>query len=429
MELERKCNIGQISSLFFCIFIMLVGMLACEEDSHISKVGKLRLSLAADTVSLKKGIDSGITKSVGADEFDRFLTTDDYRICIRQASDTVHSFDRFDQMPSEIELPEGFYTLVASKGDDLPAAFENPYFEGSADFTVKSGMNTPLNVVCSLGNARVTVEYTSVFQEAYEDYTVLLSTPFTSGEFEVAKDELHPAYLQVAKEGTDMTVRIRVQKRGEEKSSTYPVPNKIRLERRQNVHLIFKTDGGAFNGIGLDVVLDDELTNKDIPIDIPDFMWKEFTQPKLWPDNFKSGDEVKVPVVDGTSDNGMTVGFTMLAGVGSLQIKYWRDDLYEEEAEIIDLATDEGVVKAMAQKFSWQSGEKQNINLKNIKNGQVFLWDALNNLEAPKPEEGVPFYLYHFSILGHNANDKPKYTDEVTFDVKVFLPKQEDANE
>ena len=119
----------------------------------------------------------------------------------------------------------------------------------------------------------------------------------------------------------------------------------------------------------------------------------------------------------------MTVGFKMLAGVGSLQIKYWRDDLYEEESEIIDLATDEGVAKAIAQKFSWQSGEKQNINLKNIKNGQVFLWDVLNNLEAPKPEESVSFYLYHFSILGHNANDKPKYTDEVTFDVKVFLPK------
>lgn len=429
MELDRKCNIGQISSLFFCVFILLVGMLACEEDGHTSKVGKLRLSLAADTVSLKKGINSGITKSVGADEFDRFLTTDDYRICIRQASDTVRSFERFDQMPSEIELPEGIYTLVASKGDDLPAAFENPYFEGSADFTVKAGMNTPLDVVCSLGNARVTVEYTSVFQEAYEDYAVLLSTPFTSGEFEVAKDESRPAYLQVAKEGTDMTVRIRVQKRGEEKSSTYTVPNKIRLERRQNVHLIFKTDGGAFNGIGLDVVLDDELTNKDIPIDIPDFMWEEFTKPDLHPVHFKSGDEVEVPVVDGTSGDGMTVGFTMLAGVGSLKIKYWRNDLLEQEAEIIDLATDEGVQKALEQKFLWQSGEKQNINLKNIKNGQIFLWNALNNLKAPSPEDGVPYYLYHFSIQGHNANEKPKYTEEITFDVKVFLPKQEDANE
>ena len=222
-----------------------------------------------------------------------------------------------------------------------------------------------------------------------------------------------------------MTVRIRVQKRGEEQSSTYLVPNAIKLERQQNVHLIFKTDGGAFNGIGLDVVLDDELTNKDIPIDIPDFMWEEFTKPDLHPVNFHSGDKVEVPVVDGTSGDGMTVGFKMLAGVGSLQIKYWRDDLYEEEAEIIDLATDEGVAKAIAQKFSWQSGEKQNLNLKNIKSGQIFLWDALNNLEAPSPEEGVPFYLYHFSIQGHNANDKPKYTDIVKFDVKVFVPKED----
>ena len=154
-------------------------------------------------------------------------------------------------------------------------------------------------------------------------------------------------------------------------------------------------------------------------------MWEEFTKPELYPVHFKSEDEVEVPVVDGESGNGMTVGFKMLAGVGSLQIKYWRDDLHEEEAEIIDLATDEGVAKAIAQKLSWQSGEKQNLNLKNIKSGQIFLWDALNNLEAPSPEEGVPFYLYHFSIQGHNANDKPKYTDIVKFDVKVFVPKED----
>lgn len=411
-----------IKGLFALVSVCLWAFSSCDSGGNGTVgSGKLRLSLAADTVSVNKGV-SNATKSVGANEFDRFLTTDDYRISIRRASDTVCSFDRFDQMPSEIELPEGFYTLVASKGDNLPAAFENPYFEGSADFTVKSGMNTPLDVVCSLGNARVSVEYTSVFQEAYEDYAVLLSTSFVSDEFEVAKGESRPAYLQVDKEGTDMTVRIRVRKKGEEQSKTYPVPDAIKLERRQNVHLIFKTDGGAFNGIGLDVVLDDELTNKDIPIDIPDFMWEEFTQPELYPVHFKSGDVKEVPVVDGTSGDGMTVGFKMLAGVGSLCIKYWRDDLYEEEAEIIDLATDEGVTEAIAQKFSWQSGDRQDLNLKNIKNGQIFLWDALNNLEAPKREEGVLFYLYHFSIYGHNANEKPKYTDTVTFDVKVFAP-------
>lgn len=426
----KKCiiehGLGKTIVLLVCVLGVLVCVSSCDSDRvNAGGTGKLRLSLSADTTSLKKGINNS-TKAATSDEFEKFLTTADYKIRIVQESDTVQSYDRFDEMPSEIELKEGAYTLIASKGDNLPSAFENPYFEGSTDFTVKADMSTPLDVVCSLGNARVTVEYTSVFQEAYEDYAVLLSTPFASDEFEITKEEIRPAYLQVDKEGTDMTVRIRVQKRGEEQSSTYLVPNAIKLERRQNVHLIFKTDGGAFNGIGLDVVLDDELTNKDIPIDIPDFMWEEFTKPDLHPVNFESGDMVEVPVEEG--NDGMTVGFKMLAGVGSLRIKYWRDDLYEEEAEIIDLATDEGVAKAIAQKFSWQSGEKQNVNLKNIKSGQIFLWDVLNNLEAPSPEEGVQFYLYHFSILGHNANEKPKYTDEITFDVKVFAQKQEDVN-
>ncbi|MFQ9021769.1 MAG: DUF4493 domain-containing protein [Parabacteroides merdae] len=62
-----------------------------------------------------------------------------------QQSDTVQSYDRFDEMPSEIELKEGAYTLIASKGDNLPSAFENPYFEGSTDFTVKADMSTPID--------------------------------------------------------------------------------------------------------------------------------------------------------------------------------------------------------------------------------------------------------------------------------------------
>lgn len=416
MELDRKYNIGQISSLFFCVFILLVGMLACEEDGHTSKVGKLRLSLAADTVSLKKGINSGITKSVGADEFDRFLTTDDYRICIRQASDTVRSFERFDQMPSEIELPEGIYTLVASKGDDLPAAFENPYFEGSADFTVKAGMNTPLDVVCSLGNARVTVEYTSDFLEAYDDYAVLLSTPFISEEFEIAKEESRPIFLQVPTEGTDLVVGIRLKKFGEEEEKTYYIPTSLKIGRRQNVHLIFKTDGASISGIGLDVLLDDELEEVSFSTEIPEFMWEVFKKPTLTAMNFESG-TLAEEAQAGLFKKEVTVGFVMRAGVGSLCIKYWREDQYEEDAEVLDLATDEGVEKALSRHFSWQSADRQNVNMSGMKNGQLFLLGGINSLESPP--KGTNGYLYHFEISGHNANGDPSYTNVLTFDVFV----------
>ena len=123
-------GLGKIMALWICVLGVLICASSCDSDRvPADGIGKLRLSLSADTTS---------TKAAVSDEFEKFLTTADYKIRIVQQSDTVQSYDRFDEMPSEIELKEGAYTLIASKGDNLPSAFENPYFEGSTDFTVKA---------------------------------------------------------------------------------------------------------------------------------------------------------------------------------------------------------------------------------------------------------------------------------------------------
>ena len=185
----KKCIIeygsGRTIALLVCVLGVLICASSCDSDRvNAGGVGKLRLALSADTTSLNKGINNS-TKAPVSDEFEKFLTTSDYKIRIVQESDTVQSYDRFDEMPSEIELKEGAYTMIAYKGDNLPSAFENPYFEGSTDFTVKAEMSTPIDVTCTLGNARVTVDYTEDFKEAYADYTVLLSSAFTSGNLEI----------------------------------------------------------------------------------------------------------------------------------------------------------------------------------------------------------------------------------------------------
>lgn len=140
MEIKKRHGSARTMALFACISVLIIGSFACDDqkDGSSGHSGKLRLSLTADTTSLKKGVNSNLTKVV-SDEFEKFLTVEDYQIRIVTDKDTVKSYDRFDKMPSEIELPEGAYTIVASKGNNLPAEFENPYFEGSTAFTVKRG--------------------------------------------------------------------------------------------------------------------------------------------------------------------------------------------------------------------------------------------------------------------------------------------------
>ena len=416
MEMTKRHSSARTVVLFACISVLIVGLFACDDQKDASSAhsGKLRLSLTADTTSLKKGVNSNLTKAV-SDEFEKFLTVEDYQIRIVTDKDTVKSYDRFDAMPSEIELPEGAYTIVASKGNDLPAAFENPYFEGSTAFTIKEDMSTPLDMTCTLGNARITAEYTDDFKEAYSEYTVLLSTAFTSGSLEIKKDETRPAYMQVAKEGSELGIAIRLKKVTEDKEKTYKIPTPLSIGRRQNIRLIFKTDGEALDGIGLEIMLDDEMTNVTLNEGIPDFMWKPFTEPTLSPDDFTDGESFTIKV--GKFEKSPTVGFAMPAGIASLCIKQWREDK-ENDVVTYDLATDEGIKAALEKNFKWSVNGKANTNVKGErKNGQLFLKDAINSLEAPVEEDQT--YTYHYEFSGVDATGKAHATNVLGVTVVV----------
>ena len=408
-------GLGKIMALWICVLGVLICASSCDSDRvPADGIGKLRLSLSADTTSLSKGINNS-TKAAVSDEFEKFLTTADYKIRIVQQSDTVQSYDRFDEMPSEIELKEGAYTLIASKGDNLPSAFENPYFEGSTDFTVKADMSTPIDVTCTLGNARITVDYTEDFKEAYSDYTVLLSSAFTSGSLEIKKDEMRPAYMQVAKEGSELGIAIRLKKITEDKEKTYKIPTPLSIERRQNIRLIFKTDGEALDGIGLEIILDDEMTNVTLNEGIPDFMWKPFEKPTLSPDDFTNGESFTIKV--GKFEKSPTVGFAMPAGIASLCVKQWREEKENEEITY-DLATDEGVTAALGKNFKWSVNGKANTNVKGErKTGQLFLKDAINSLEAPIEEDQT--YTYHYEFSGVDATGKAHATNVLGVTVVV----------
>ena len=415
MEMTKKHSLVRAMALFACISVLIIGSFACDDrkDGSSAHSGKLRLSLAADTTSLKKGVNSNLTKAV-SDEFEKFLTVEDYQIRIVTDKDTVKSYDRFDKMPSEIELPEGAYTIVASKGNNLPAEFENPYFEGSTDFTIKEDMSTPLDMTCTLGNARVTAEYTDDFKEAYSDYTVLLSSSFATTEFEIAKGETRPAYMLVEKEGTDVAIGIRLKKVNAEEEKTYYVPTALKLERRQNVRLIFKTDGEALEGIGLTIMLDDSLEEKTFTTKIPDFMWKPFDKPTLSPTGFKSGD--KFELRSGLFNENPYIGINMPGGIGSLDIKYWKEGELEEDATVYDLATDAGVKAAKKQHYTWSVGEKEDLNISKEKVAILYLKGGLNSLSSSDKET----YTYHYKIYGTDATGKAYESNIVSFDVDVL---------
>lgn len=397
--------------------LLVIGIcFSCENEDSVSKrLGQFSLRLSADTTAIMKDMSSGLTKSV-ASELEDFANIADYTVLVMKEKDTVVHYKRFDQMPASISLAEGAYQLIAKKGDDLPAEFLNPYFEGSTSFTIKEQMNTPLELTCTLANARVTVDYTNDFLEAYDEYTALLSTPFTTADVELPKGETRAVYLQVASGGTQLAVGIKLKKKTETTAKTYWMQTPINLARRQNVHLIFKTDGEALEGIGLQVLLDKESWTEKLTFTttIPDFMWQQFKEPTLEAVAFENGETVSK--LSGQY-RGMQIGVSMKAGIQALYMKYWKDD-EEDAAEIIDLVQEKE--KAIdTYHLTWLNSVTHDRN--GDLGGATLVQIDLSSLIAELAELENRELYHHFTFYGVDQTPKQQESNELNFVIKAAV--------
>lgn len=407
-ELSGKDSPRRTISFVLCALAlaMAASFFSCNSDdlNDSSHKGTLRLNLAADTTGIKGGALT--TKATG--EFDNFLDINSYTVQVYSDEDTVESL-LYKDFPEEIEIKEGSYTLKAFKGTNIPAAFDNPYFEGSKEFTVKEDMKTPLEVICTMANARVKAAYSEDFLKAYTDYTVMLKTSHLSSPFEIPQDEQRFAYLEVDKEGSPLVVAISLKRKNWAEAKVYTVTDpSITLKPKESITLNFSTDGKTGDGLALSVVLDDQLTEAELRDTIPDFMWKPFEKPTLLPQDFKNNDHIQI------SSAGLNVPPTLAFGVpsGIANFNVWRTVVGTSDTIKYDIATTQGATDAKAAGFSWGG-----VNLNGYrKNGQLHLENAFKQLEYIGADKE-----YEFIFFAKDNLPITNYTETIHFFVqKVY---------
>ena len=98
-------------------------------------------------------------------------------------------------MPDTIELETGDYYVEAHSDNNLPAAFENPYYRGVSNvFTISSNIQQSVLVNCELANTIVTVSYSDNVVNSFSDYTTTVSSVLDSLVF--SRDEIRMGYFQ-----------------------------------------------------------------------------------------------------------------------------------------------------------------------------------------------------------------------------------------
>lgn len=79
-----------------------------------------------------------------------------------------------------ISLVAGMYDIYAASGADLYAAWDSPFYTGSTSVKVIADKNNSADIVCSLANVMVTVDFSNDFEENFEEYTLTVDNGIES---------------------------------------------------------------------------------------------------------------------------------------------------------------------------------------------------------------------------------------------------------
>lgn len=155
------------SFLVVCLTAMLV--YSCQDEDTTDNVGYL--SLAIET----NGLVSMQTKAIPANYNPKQIAVE-----ILDASGTVvESTPDWETLGSQpIRLAPGTYIVNASSYnfDGNESGFDIPYYAGSTQVTIKSGVNTTANITCTLANVKVTVKFDQTFIDAFKEAAVSVSS-------------------------------------------------------------------------------------------------------------------------------------------------------------------------------------------------------------------------------------------------------------
>ncbi len=180
-----------------------------------------------------------------------------------------------------VELGSGSYILNASSPQKKDAAFDQPIFDGSKGFDIKTGEVTMVNLTCTISNVMVSVILTDNFVRELSDYTVTVSngkgnlswtkTGDTVNDFEPAADGNNTVY-KGQKSGyftvAPLTVTVDGHRSidGTDASTTYSI-NTVNAAD----HHIIKLDAEVIGSADITINISNEVKPIDQFVVVPGF--------------------------------------------------------------------------------------------------------------------------------------------------------------
>lgn len=125
----------------------------------------------------------------------------------------TQTYNYNDILDQAIELPTGSYRITAGSPAGKAAAWDQPLFEGTQNFTVVAGATSPVNVKCSLSNTMVSIKCTDTFKTELQEFNIKVSA--TDNDFltwsKTGKESSDALAAELSKDGYFSASELYVQ--------------------------------------------------------------------------------------------------------------------------------------------------------------------------------------------------------------------------
>lgn len=148
----------------YCIILFvgtILGLVSCKEDMGIADAeGVLKLSVGvSDKVEV-------VSRSLAEEELN--VLGENCKIRIYSGETLVQKYQGIDNLPAEIALANGNYSVRVTAGDSVAASFEQRFFEGIKEFAIAKGETSTVEVNCGIANTVVAIAWDQSLQEVFK---------------------------------------------------------------------------------------------------------------------------------------------------------------------------------------------------------------------------------------------------------------------
>ena len=207
------------------------------------------------------------------------------------AGEEVKYYKTVADVPESEVLPVGNYVVESHTPGEIEKKMTSPYYFGTKDMEIQSGLTTDVKVVCKMQNSKITVTYDGKFLTAFKEWTITLndgsdmalSFTQTNGNFpdpvywwfkeEDQVEELILNFRAVTKNGDNVAYATAISKQDPTSTETHYDDDRTYFAGGDAIVLNFtavEDTKGNITGVTVSATVTFEETNETVDLDVTD---------------------------------------------------------------------------------------------------------------------------------------------------------------